>query len=124
MEPTDLTLEILKDIRSELRSTNTRLDQANARLDQTNTRLDQTNAILDQANARLDTMNGRLAETENKLDALGRRVVESEIRTATAITELAGSVQDLTRMLRAQHDLRPRVEQCEPDIAEIRRRLS
>ena len=82
MEPTDLTIEILKDIRAEIRET------------------------------RLD------------LETLTRRVVESEIRTTTAITDLAGTVRDLTGILRASHDLRPRVERCEVDIADLKRRLS
>jgi hypothetical protein len=63
MEPTDITVEILKDIRAEIRSTNARL--------------------------------------ETGLADVSRRIVDSEIRTATAITELAGSVHDLTDLLRA-----------------------
>jgi hypothetical protein len=39
------------------------------------------------------------------------------------ITELAGTVHEMTGVLRAQHDLRPRVERCERDIADIRRRM-
>jgi hypothetical protein len=86
MEPTDITVEILKDIRAEIRSTNARL--------------------------------------ETGLADVSRRIVDSEIRTATAITELAGSVHDLTDLLRASHDLRPRVERCESEIADIKRRLA
>ncbi len=54
---------------------------------------------------------------------LSRRIVDSEIRTSTAIVELAGTVHEMTEVLRASHDLRPRVERCEQDIADIRRRL-
>jgi chromosome segregation ATPase len=110
MEPTDLTIEILEDIRAEIRETRLDLSQ---RLDATNGRLDQTNGRLDQTNERLDTMR----------EELSRRIVESEIRTSTAITELAGSVHDMTVVLRASHDLRPRVERCEHDIADLGRRL-
>jgi hypothetical protein len=91
----DLTVEILKDIRRELRQTHATLDETNARLDETN----------------------------GKLDALGHRVVESEIRMATAITDLAHSVHDLTAYLRAQTDLRPRVERYEKDIAGLQTKL-
>jgi len=38
MQPSDLTIEILRGIRDEVRQTNARLDQTNARLDQTNAR--------------------------------------------------------------------------------------
>jgi hypothetical protein len=66
MDPmaTEVTIEILKSIRDEVKETN-------ARLDQTNTRL------------------------ESMRDELSRRIVESELRTATAITELAGTIREL-----------------------------
>jgi hypothetical protein len=95
MEPTSRTIEILQSIRDEVR----RLDLANSRLDQ---------------------MNGRIDHLE---DTLGRRIVESGVRTATAITELAGSVQMSTELLRSQHDLRPRVEKCEREIDALKQRL-
>jgi len=107
MEPTDITIEILKDIRSAIGQTNERLDSAIERLDSTNERLDSTNE-------RIDSLR----------DELSRRIVESEIRTSTAITALAGTVSDMTDVLRASHDLRPRVERCEQDIVEIKRRLA
>jgi chromosome segregation ATPase len=107
MEPTDITIEILKDIRSAIGQTNERLDSTIERLDSTNERLDGTNE-------RIDSLR----------DELSRRIVESEIRTSTAITALAGTVSDMTDVLRASHDLRPRVERCEQDIVEIKRRLA
>jgi ABC-type transporter Mla subunit MlaD len=54
----DLTVEILKGIRDEIRHTNRGLDNLRADVDKLRTdlteRLDQTNARLDQTNARLD----------------------------------------------------------------------
>jgi chromosome segregation ATPase len=105
--PADLSVEILKQIRGEIQNTNAELRQTNARLDQTNERLDQTNERL-----------------EEMREELSRRIVASEIRTATAIAELAMTVRDMTTVLREQHDLRPRVERCEIDIAELKRRVS
>ena len=100
MQPTDITIEILKDIRSAIGQTNERLDSTIERLDSTNGRIDSLR------------------------DELSRRIVESDIRTSTAITALAGTVSDMTDVLRASHDLRPRVERCEQDIVEIKRRLA
>lgn len=94
----DITVQILKDIRSSVQELNARVDQTNARLDQTNESVDALR------------------------DELGRRIVESELRTATALSDLAGSVREMTHVLRAQHDLRPRLERCEADIAELKRR--
>jgi chromosome segregation ATPase len=102
METSDITIEILKDIRSHVGHINERLEETNERLEQTNERIDGTN---------------------ERLDALHRRVVESEIRTATAITDLAGTVQVVADMLRASNDLRPRVENCERDILDLKHRL-
>ena len=92
VKPRDVTVALLKDIRSELRTLNGRVDQTNTRI---------------------DTLR----------DELSHRIVESEVRTATALTDLAGTVRELTTHLRAQSDLRPRVERCEEDIAELKRRM-
>lgn len=99
MEPKDLTLEVLKEIRDDGRRNGERIDETNARLNETNARLDV------------------LGET------LGRRIVESELRTATAIAELAGTVRELSASLKEDRDLRRRVERCEHDIAALKQRL-
>ena len=80
----DLTVRILTEIRDGVRETNSRLDQTRGEL---SLRLDKTNS---------------------RIDTLTQRVVESEIHTATAITELAGTVRDVATLLREQGDLRPR----------------
>jgi chromosome segregation ATPase len=105
MEPTDLTIEILKDIRAGIEKTNERVD-----------------SLREDINAGLDRTNARLDLTNDRLDLLSRRVVESEVRTSTAIVDLAGAVRELTTVLRAQSDLRPRVERCEQDIEELKQR--
>ena len=104
MPRANLTVEILKQIRDEARKTNERIHETNTRITETNVRLDETNT-------RLEAMG----------DNLGRKIVESEMRTATAIVDLAGTVRELTGYLRAQADLRPRVEKCERDIVELQR---
>jgi hypothetical protein len=99
----DLTIQVLWDIRDEIRGLGARVDTTNARLDQTNARLDDTNA---------------------HLDTLTRRVVESEARTAMAITDLHGTMQQVVSILRDRSDdLRPRVERCEHEIDEIKRSI-
>jgi len=113
METTDITIEILKGIRQDLRDLGGRIDGTNARIDGTNTRIEGTNARIDSTNTRIEEMR----------DELSRRIVESEIRTSTAIADLAGTVREMTSMLRASNELRPRVERCENDIAEIKRRV-
>jgi methyl-accepting chemotaxis protein len=105
MEPANHTLRVLTEIRDAVRDTNQKIDRTNDRLDQTNERLDQTNEGL-----------------EGLGEILSRRIAESEMRTATALTDLAGSLQGVTALLREALDLRPRVERCERDIAELQRK--
>ncbi|MDP3234140.1 MAG: hypothetical protein Q8N26_15265 [Myxococcales bacterium] len=106
MKPINLTTELLKGIRDEGRKTNERIEQTNERIEQTNSNLESLSDHVDQMR-----------------DELSRRIVESEIRTSTAITDLAGNVRDLVSILKQTNDLRPRVEQCEDDIKSIKRQL-
>ena len=99
MEPTDITIEILKQIRDEIRQTNSRVDTTNSRLDETNSRLDE------------------------KFDKLNSRLAESEIRTATAINALAGTLGDIKQLLSDRLELNDRVGQCEQDIARLNERV-
>lgn len=41
--------------------------------------------------------------------------IRDEVRTT--------SVREMTSVLRAQHDLRPRIERCERDIDDLKRRI-
>jgi hypothetical protein len=85
---TDLTNQILIEIRDEIRSTNSRLDQTNSRLDQTNSRLDR----------------------------LEKRQVEAEIRLSTEVVALTGVVRDLRDTLLEDRLLRQTVDNHEQRI--------
>lgn len=99
MEPTDLTLEVLKQIRDDGKRNGERIDETNARLNETNARL------------------------ESLRDDLGRRIVDSELRTATAIIDLSGTVRELIATIKEDRDLRGRVERVEKDVAALKSRL-
>ncbi len=96
MDRDDITIEILKDIRDEIRGTNKRIGVTNERIDRVDVRIDR----------------------------LEQSVTEGEIRTATAITDMHGTLKDVRDLLRDQLDLRDRVERCERDIAELKHRVS
>jgi len=64
-------VEVLKEIRDEVKGTNARLDQTNARLDQTNARLDQTNARLEAVESRLQFVEKRVT---NGFAGLGEKI--------------------------------------------------
>jgi hypothetical protein len=106
----DITVEVLKDIRGELQQLRGETKGVRAELQQ----------LRGDTNARLDAVRGEVHDTGHDL---GRRIVESELRTATALTDVAGTVRDMTGVLRAGADLRPRLEKCEQEIGELKRRL-
>lgn len=99
---TDLTTQILVEIRDEIRGLNVSL---NGRIDQTNNRLDQTNDRLDQ--------------TIHRLDRLERRQVEAEVRISTEIVAVHGTLRELTDVLRAGHTLGERVEDHERRLTSL-----
>lgn len=90
------TNDILLLIWQEMKALNSRIDQTNARLDQTNARLEQTNVRLEQGFRELRV------EFDEKLEALRRHMVESDVRLATVLTDLAGDVRELMGFLRSE----------------------
>jgi len=102
MESDDLTIRVLIEIRDEIRSTNQRVDRTNERVDHLSTRVD---------------------HMSTRIDDMGQRIVESELRTSTAITELTGTIRDVHSLLVDRLDLRDRVERCERDIDELKHRV-
>ena len=110
----DLILETLKSIRDEGRKTNVELKKLREDSNSEFKKLrDEIGSVREEVHVGLG----------NVRDELGRRIVESEMRTATAITQLAGTVGELTTVLKASHDLRPRLERCERDIEQLKSRL-
>jgi chromosome segregation ATPase len=102
---TDLTTQILVEIRDELRSLNGRVDQTNGRIDQTNDRLDQTNDRLDQ--------------TIHRLDRLERRQVEAEVRISTEIVAVHGAIRELTDVMRVGNAIGQRVDDHERRLTSL-----
>lgn len=101
----DITIEILKGIRDEIRGTNQRIDTTNQRLDTTIQRLDVTNERLDITIQRLDV-------TIERLD-----VVE------TTLLDVVAQQRFASRYLRAiaerDHALEPRVSDLELRVTKL-----
>jgi len=76
MQPTDLTIEILKSIRDEVRTTNTRIETLRA---DTNARFDETNQLI---------------------EGVDRRQVETEVRLSTELVAVVGAVREVRDLLR------------------------
>jgi hypothetical protein len=75
-------VEILRAIWNEMKALNARVDQTNARLD----------AMRIELKAEIHAVR---VELKDEVDSLRRRVVESEVRLATATTQLSSDVQSL-----------------------------
>jgi hypothetical protein len=102
MDPTELTLHVLREIRDEIKQT--RVDLS-ARIDATNTRLDATNSRLDGTNARVDRVE--------------RRQAESEIRLATELVAVASAVREVRDELRQDRIVRVRIDDHERRIGAL-----
>jgi hypothetical protein len=99
MDPTDLTVEILKGIRDGVQSTNERLDGLH----------DEVHAL------RVDT-NERLGRVE-------RRLAETEVRLSTELVAVVGVVSEVRDLFREDRALRDRVEDHERRIAAVEGRV-
>jgi uncharacterized protein YPO0396 len=98
MEPTDLTIELLKSIRDEAHQTNERIDQTNARLDELRTDL------------------------VDRIERVERRQTETEVRLASELVAVGGAVREVRDLLREDHALRDRVDDHERRLTAVERR--
>ncbi len=110
----DLTVNILIEIRDEIRSTNARLDGTNQRLDQARTEL---RAEIAQVSTDLGS-----AIAQVRTD-LGSAILGAELRIATRTIEQTAATRDLYGLLSGQLDLRGRVERCEHEIDALKQRV-
>ncbi len=104
MEPTDLTIEILKGIREDTHA-------LRGGLQQTNEELRKTREEVRQTNLRVDALR----------DDMGRRTTELEVRVATELVSVVGAVREVRDMFRDDLRLRDRVEDHEKRIAAMER---
>ena len=72
MTTSDLTVEILREIRDEARQTNRRLAAVESRLGAMDERLESMDQRLESMDDRLETMDQRLGRTEQGLSDLGK----------------------------------------------------
>lgn len=55
-----------------------------------------------------------------RIDAVEHRLVDSDLRAATATAALTAATRDLYTLLRDRFELRDRVERCERDIHDLK----
>lgn len=96
----DLTTEILVQIRDEIRKTNERLD-----------------ATRTEVSFRIDATNDRL-------DRLDKRQAESEIRLSTELIAVAGAIREVRDLLREDRATREAVQRHETRFVDVEQRLA
>jgi hypothetical protein len=106
VEPTDLTIEILKSIRDEVRGTNERVDGLHGEI-----------------KALRDDTNARFTETTARLDRLERRQTEAEVHLASELVAVVGAVHEVRDLLREDRVLRQRVDDHERRLTAIEGRV-
>ena len=89
---TDMSVEILKSIRDELRNVGEHLG------------------------ARIDGLGTRIDETNERLDRLERRQTQTEVRLATELTEVAKLIGSLRDAILEDRELRAKVDDHETRI--------
>jgi hypothetical protein len=109
MEPTDLTIEILKGIREEARKTNERLDVTNDRLDELRTDM-------------VDRLDELRTDMVDRIERVERRQTETEVRLATELVAVGSAVREVRDLLREDRVLRDRVDDHERRLVAVERR--
>jgi phage shock protein A len=97
VEPTDLTVRILQEIRDEVRTLN---DGLNTRFDNQNARFEQIEARFEQQNARFEAIETALRDMAQQLVILGRGVktlIEQRAPTTDRLDALERRVDALER---------------------------
>ena len=105
MQPTDLTVEILKGIRAEIKGVK-----------------DEVKAVRDEVKGVRDDLNARVDTTNDRLDRLERRQTATEVRLATELAGVTGAVREVRDLLREDCALRSRVDDHERRIVAIEHR--
>ena len=108
----DLAVEVLKEIRDELRTTRKELTE----------RIDGTNARLDGTNTRVDSTNTRIDLTNTRLDRLEHRQSDMETRLASELVAVAGAINDLRDVILEDRKLRQTVDDHETRLNKLERR--
>jgi len=94
MEPTDLTIEILRGIHEQTRLTKEGVERTNERVD----------------------------HVVDRLERVERRQTESEVRLSTELVAVVGAVHEVRDLLREDRGLRDRVDDHERRLSAVERR--
>jgi vacuolar-type H+-ATPase subunit D/Vma8 len=98
----DATLPVLREIRDQIKGTNSRLETLEHRF---------------------ESLEYRFVSFEGKVESLERRQVATETRLATELIAVASAVKDVRDLLRDRLDDRGRVDDLERRLAVVERKV-
>jgi chromosome segregation ATPase len=107
----EMTLELLRGIRDEMRSTRIELK---AELGELRT----------EVRSELGDVRSELGELRSEMRSMNHRLTEMDMRHATYVVNHTAATRDLYDLLQNNWRLRDRIERCERDIAELRAQRS
>ncbi len=116
----DEVVEVLKEIRDEVKGTNVRLESLDVRLESLEGRVDFLERRTSKGFAEIRDTLGEHAE---RFEALERQRIESELRLATEIRELGGVTRQVAALLARRPDDHEMVLQHEERISALERHL-
>ena len=103
MEPTDVTIEILKNIRDELH--------------------DGLAGVRGEVAGVRGELRQGLAGVTERMDRIERRQTEADLRVATELVAVAGAVREMRDAYREERALNHRVDDHERRLSEVERRV-
>lgn len=110
MSDDNLTVRVLIDIRDELRELRQDVKQTNVRLDSFQTEV-------------RDELRAVRSELAEGLGSVRAEIAEVDIRAATRALDHTAATRDLYDLLRDRFEMRDRVEKCEREIEELKRKV-
>jgi chromosome segregation ATPase len=120
LEPTDLTIEILRSIRDEVRGVREEVHAVRGELHATRDELrEEVHAVRVEMREEVHALREELGQTNTRLDRLERRQSEAEVRVATQLVAVVGAVNEVRDVLREELGLRRRVDDHERRLSAI-----
>ncbi len=111
MDPTDITIEILKSIRDEIKDVRSEMRDG----------LADVRSEIQETHAGLQGVRTEIKETRERLE---KRQTETEMRLATELVGVAAAVLQVRDLLQEDRTVRTRVEDHERRIAAIEKKVS
>jgi hypothetical protein len=103
MEPTDPAVDILKEIRDEVRTTNERVEGLRGEVRGLRIETSERFEVLgDEVQGLRTDVNDRFGETNDRIGRLERRQTESDLRVSTELVAVAGAVREVRDLLRGR----------------------